>query len=750
MFCEITHSLSKKMILFCSLFFLIFFSFETSGQSYGNLRGVITDSINGEVIPYANVMIKGTTIGAASNAIGYYFISSAPSGSQTVVISYLGYRKTEIPYEIKAGVINELNVKMVPVSVNIDEVTIVGERNARQNETDLGLEKITTKEIELQPIGAESDIFRVIQNNPGVSSTGDATAKYYVRGGASDQNLVLLNGATVYNPFHALGIFSVIDPEIISSMEFYKGGFAPSVGDRLSSILNIITRDGNKNFYQATAQAGLLSGKLAVEGPIPGGSVLLTGRKSYYSEILKKYLNEKKTPFDFYDVSFKVNFSDPSIDKNSKFIAHAFLSHDEVINSDPLLEDYKISNNILGAKWTKIWGSPLVSDIAVSYSYFNADVEPNLSGSKPRNNTVRDFTINADFAYIYDSKDQLGFGLQSKTVSTSLAQKNRLDRSIDYSVSRSALAGYFNYKFFRWDNVGLDLGVRFNFLSLAEKRPFLFEPRISLTYLLNPLMIFKFAFGRYSQELVTLTNEDEIISVFEPWIILPDNVSAAEATHLIAGFTSYFSEKFVMEIEAYYKGMSNLMDVNERKYSSVQFDFKNVSGSAYGAEVSFRFDGESVFGRVSYALGKTDRISGNITFQPRYDIRHSVNILAGYNPGANWQFTANWTFNSGMPFTPINGFFDKLILNGSTPISVYNGYEPSFLYDVKNSGRLPVYHRLDLSLTKKLVFDFAVFTLGASVINAYNRENIYYFDKDTGKRVNQLPFLPAFFVKAEF
>jgi hypothetical protein len=201
-----------------------------------------------------------------------------------------------------------------------------------------------------------------------------------------------------------------------------------------------------------------------------------------------------------------------------------------------------------------------------------AKVEPNFSGSKPRENNVKDFTVNADFAYIYDSKDQLLFGVQNKYITTALKQENQLEREMDYTVNKSALAAYLNYKFFRWDDVGLDLGMRFNLLSMADKRPFLFEPRISITYLLNRLMIFKFAFGRYSQELVSLANEDELISVFEPWIIIPNNITAAEATHFIAGFTSYFTDKVVLEIEAYYKIMSNLMELmrkNLLQYNSI-------------------------------------------------------------------------------------------------------------------------------------------------------------------------------------
>jgi hypothetical protein len=310
----------------------------------------------------------------------------------------------------------------------------------------------------MMPTGVEADIFKVLQSSPGVSSTGDVTSRYFVRGGNSNQNLVLLNGVTVYYPFHALGIYSTIDPEMISGMEFYKGGFGPEFGGRLSSVLNVLTRDGNKNSFHASATAGLLSGKASLEGPIPGGSFLVTGRKSYYAKTLKKYLNDREAPFDFYDMSYKVNYANPALLYNGKFTAHGFSSQDMVKNDDPFKEDYSIKNNLFGLNWYQIWASPLFSEITLSTSNFAAEVLPNLSQAKRRNNFVHDITSLWNFTYIYDSRDELNFGAEHKFVSTGLNLENLYGKNISFDQSGYSLAGYVNYKFYRYEKIGFNLG----------------------------------------------------------------------------------------------------------------------------------------------------------------------------------------------------------------------------------------------------------------------------------------------------
>ncbi|MFH0735646.1 MAG: TonB-dependent receptor [bacterium] len=735
--------------LLCFLFFVNIFINNIHSQSqFASLRGFVTDSTSGESIAFANLIIVGTKLGASSNTRGYYFIPAIKEGLTTVKISYMGYETREITFNAIKGQISQIDIRLVPRSIELQELSIIAQKPVRENEPNLGMQKISIKEINMHPAGLEADIFRVIQSTAGVNSTGDVTSKYYVRGGNSDQNAVLLNGATIYNPFHALGIFSVIDPEIISVMEFFKGGFSPKYGSRLSSILNVVTRDGNKNSYHASAQSSLISGKISAEGPIPNGSFLVTGRKSYYPKILKKYLNDKEVPFDFYDLSFKANYNSTLLDNNSKFVAFGFLSNDKVDNNDPYLEDYKIKNTVLGVNWHKVWSSPLFSVITVNYSRFDAELTPNLSESKPRKNILTDFSTDFNFTYVYDSKDELEFGVQNKAVTTELNMENLNGFAIKSKQSGYDLSMYFNYRFYRWENLGLDLGLRSKLVGITKKRPFLFEPRISTTYIITNGLSIKGVIGRYSQELTTLADESELISVFEPWVIIPDYLAAPEATHFILGVEIKPTEEIIIELEGYYKDLINLAEVNQKKTNPSQNDYINVDGEAYGLESNFSFQNNSIFFKTSYSLSWAYKIKNNVKYFPRYDSRNNLSVLLSVDLGKGWLANANWAFKSGMPYTPISGFYDRLIVD---PWGNYSsiGFLPSIYWGDKNSQRLPVYHRLDLSVTKKFDLGFANISIGASVINVYNRNNIYYFDTKTGKRVNMIPVLPSVFAKVD-
>ncbi|MCU7514327.1 MAG: TonB-dependent receptor, partial [Ignavibacteria bacterium] len=304
-------------------------------QGSGNLRGLITDSTSGEALAYASVAIQEISTGAYSDSKGYFLITSVPAGRPlTLVVSYMGYYPRKMTIKLEKGKMTHLDIRMVPTSVVLPMVEKVEKRIAEENATDISLQRLTIKELELLPKGVETDIFRSLQYLPGVRSTGDVSARYYIRGGASNQNLVMINGATIYNPFHAFGLFSIVDPEMVNNIEFFKGGFTSEYGGRLSSVMNIFTKDGNKNSYGLKAGISYLSAKALAEGPIPYGSFIVTGRRSYSSDIYKKFLNDKNIPLDFYDLSFKLNYSNPEFVEGSKITIQGLLSDDRLMNGD--------------------------------------------------------------------------------------------------------------------------------------------------------------------------------------------------------------------------------------------------------------------------------------------------------------------------------------------------------------------------------------------------------------------------------
>lgn len=724
------------------------FSQSDDGSGKGILRGFVSDSLTGEPLIYANIIVRGTSLGAATNAQGHFMIPGVPAGRQILLISMLGYHTRSLPVDIGENEITSVSVQMTATAIEVAEVSVVGQRAEDRNPTDLGIEKISIQQLNLVPSAVESDVFRILQVLPGVSMTGDISAKYYVRGGAGDQNLVLLNGATVYYPFHALGIFSVIDPEMMSGMEFYKGGFPSEYGGRLSSILDVSTRDGNKNRYSASAQISLATAKASVEGPFRNGSILVTARKSYYGKSLDRFFSNQSIPFDFWDWSFKLNSTEPVLDPDSKFTIHGFFSGDDVLNRDPTKEDYSLGNSIVGLNWYKVWDEPLFTAATFSYSGFDAEVRPNFSTSRPRSNQVRDITSRLNGAFIYDSKDELRFGVTNTWLDYDLDVENLYGDRFVLSEHEYSLTSFLTYRFNRWENIGVNMGLRFNFSTLSEGLPLLFEPRISVTYRPYSILSLKAGIGWYSQELATLSNENELISIFEPWVIIPSYVYTPQAIQVMAGAEFFVTEALRIEAEGYYKPVRYLLDVNPIKYTPKDRDYKNIDGESYGLEALATYDKQSFYARLAYSLSWAYKIVGDLKEIPKYDSRHSLNSLVSYRFGAGWECSALWTFKTGLPFTPIAAFYDRMVVDPWNSGSLFSEPDPSILWGGRNSSRLPAYHRLDITITKKFRFDPVEFSIGGSLVNIYDQKNIFYFDKNTGAEVFMLPLSMSLFMSA--
>lgn len=737
-----------RFILFSLLLIL---SISAVAQDYGRLRGVVTDSTSGEFLPYANIYIDELQTGASTDERGLYLINQIPSGkTYQVKVSFVGYQTKVLDVYVSPNKITQLDIALLPSGIELESIEKIGEKIIQDNTTDIGLQRISVKTLQALPKGVETDVLRSLQYVAGVRSTGDVSAKYYVRGGTSDQNLVKLNGITVYNPFHALGLFSVIDPEMINSVDFYKGGFTAEHGSRLSSVLSIISKDGNRNQLSATASTSFLTNKLLLEGPIPNGSFILTGRKSFSNDILKKFLNDQTVPIDFYDFSFKLNYSDPNIIDNGRFYIFGFLSSDDLDDPDPLKEDFKWSNNLIGFEWIQIYDVPLFSRLGVSLSTFEGEVIPNETDFKPRNNKVDDFTISLDLNYVWENKDELGFGVEFKGIETKLVQSNSQGAKTDLEDFAGNFSVYGKYKFLRFDNFGVDIGSRFNLTGLSQHGGIYFEPRISMTYKAFPFLSFKAAAGLYQQELATITDENEVISLFEPWTILPDYLEPSRALHLVFGVDLFITENLLLKYEGYYKDIKNLAAVNEEKIFDFDPDLINGDGEAYGSEFSLNYKIGGLNLTSSYALSWAFKEVDGWLYYPKYDSRHTFNIGAEYDFGTGWSANVIWSYSSGLPFTPILSFYDKYQTGNFFDVDPRNYNFNSFtILGDRNIKRLPEYHRLDITLSKKLELGFLKAELDFSIINVYDRANIFYFKRDNGERVNMLPFLPTATLKVQ-
>ena len=717
---------------------------KTNAQNYGTLRGFVIDSANGEILAYATVYLQDTKQGSTTDTRGFYSIPSIPIGMHSVVFSFVGYVPKIVEVKIRTDKITEISTQLLPGSVNYNAIVKIGEMIKKPNENDAGLYNLTGREIQIAPKGIEADVMRSLQMIPGVKTSNDVSSRYYVRGGGSDQNLVLLDGVTIYNPYHALGIFSIIDPEIINNVQFYKGTFPVEYGGRLSSVMNIKTNDGNKYRYTGSANASFLTGKVSLEGPIPDGSFILTGRKSYFGEVMKNFLNNKTAPFDFYDLNMKLNYANDDMLKNSKFTVKTLISNDNIKYGDSKLADYSFSNNIFGVDYYQVWEKPLYSYISLSVSNYHAAVIPNFSQANERLNDIREFAWNNNFTFLFNSRDELGLGLQVKTFNSGLNFQNRLSNFITYSNFGANFDFYAKYKFLRFENFGLEAGVRICPVTLTIQPSQLLFPNVSLTYRIIPELAFKAAWGIYKQEIMAYTDDNDVVSIFEPYLIIPDYLSPSKAIHYMAGFDINLSPFFSIQIESYYKSLLHIVDINQNKVFASDPDLISTNGESYGLEYTAKYSDEKLFASAGYTLAWAFMGIDAVRYYPRYDSRHQIDLLVGWDFGAGWKASAVWTLNTGRPYTQSTGFYDKTYIENFW--DQFLTLEPAKAYallDGKNAARLPIYHRLDMSLSKEFILFFMKMTLEANIINVYNRQNIFYFDRSTGERINMLPFLPT-------
>jgi CarboxypepD_reg-like domain/TonB-dependent Receptor Plug Domain len=739
-----TFILSRKIfavlfILFAILPIVIF------GQNYGIIRGTVSDSTTSETLAYGNVYIKELSRGTSTDERGNFIFPQIESEkTYTLIVTYVGYATKQVSAYTSKNKITHIDIGLRPGNIELGTVLKTADRVDSDGVVEVSLQRITVKELEKLPRGVEMDIFRSLQFLPGVSSTGDVTSKYYVRGSASHQNLVMINNSTIYNPFHALGMFSIIDPDIINNLDFYKGGFPADYSGRVSSVLNLITKDGNKNNYNLSATTSLLTGKLLAEGPIPNGSFIISGRKTYSDQILKKFLNYKSIPLDFYDLSFKINYLNPDFMEDTKFSVHAFLSGDEINNNNLLREDFKWNNSVVGFNVFRISPeSPMYTEMGLSVSNYNGEVIPNYSDSKKRKNELNDITYFLDINYIYSSKDEINAGLRIENIKTKLSIENTNGSMLSLNEHGTNISAFIKYKLLRLSNLGIDFGTRINATGLSNSNLEVFEPRLNITYNVFPNVVLKLAWGIYQQNLVSLSSENDIISLFEPWIIIPNYIDVARSIHYVGGLGIRLG-KFSLDFEGYYKFVHNNPILNDKKFFPSDPDLISGKQESFGYETYLTFRDSPINATISYSLSWAYLENAEWLYNPRYDIRHSLNCMVDYNLGSGWMISAVWILNTGMPFTQNMGYYQKLSFDNTWDNyeSLLNFAPQSILFG-KNLGRLPAYHRLDFSLSKKFNFSFMKMYVDLSVINVYDRKNIFYFERDTGQRVNMLPIIPT-------
>lgn len=728
-----------RLLLF---FFLCIIQQYVIAQNRYTISGYIRDEKTGEALIGVSIAVKekpGT--GIISNAYGFYAIT-LNEGTYTLQTTFMGYTTQTLPVTITGN--RKLNIKLAAASRQLSEVVVAaGNEESKIRRTTMGIEKVSLKEVARLPvIMGERDVLKTIQLLPGVKSGMEGTAGFYVRGGAADQNLILLDEAPVYNASHMLGFFSVFNVDAIKDVTLYKGNMPAEYGGRLSSVLDIKMKEGNDQQLGIEGGIGLIASRLSVQGPIvkDKGSFIVSGRRTYADLFLKLSGDEtlKDSKLYFYDLNAKANYR---LDDNNTLFLSGYFGRDRFAMAD--MFDIDWGNATATARWNHTFSSRLFSNTSLIYSNYNYEISKKEGGNRESTTSrIQDFNLKQDFTYYPLNNQTIRFGLNAiyhtvypGTLTTEngvQAQQLRLKR---YAWE---FAAYFSHELKFGDRLGINYGLRLNAFSIAGPGDFLQnndtlgydsrkiiktyfnpEPRLFITYNLTPNSSLKAAYSRATQNMHLISS----LNVAQPtdlWIPSSLMVKPEISDQFSLGyFRNLRNNTYELSIEAYYKLLQNQIDYKDGAQlelnSSVEPELIFGKGRAYGAEFLLRKKQGRLTGWIGYTLARTERqfptVNKGTWFPARQDRTHDITIVAMYELNKKWSLSADWTYYTGNAVTFPSGKYGV------------NGNVMSY-YTERNGYRMPPYHRLDLGATwqrKKTARFESSWTF--SIYNAYARQN---------------------------
>lgn len=750
----------------------------------GVIRGFVYDNKTGEPVIFTNVVLKGTSLGSTTDQNGFYSISQIPAGDYTIQVSYLGYETLEEAVSVEDDAILTRKLYLKEQNVQLETFEVSAEKEEARTEVKMSMTKLTPKQITKMPsVGGQPDLAQYLQVLPGVVFTGDQGGQLYIRGGSPIQNKVLLDGMIVYNPFHSIGLFSVFDTDILRNADVYTGGFNAEYGGRISSIMDITTKDGNKRYHTGKISANPFGAKLSVEGPLKRAkergdgtvSYLFSGKTSYLeqtSKSLYSYVDSTGLPFNFNDFYGKVSFNTES---GSKFNVFGLNFSDRVNFSENSSLNWV--NTGFGSNFVLV---PATSPVLVSgdFSYSTYDILFEEQGAGERRSSIDGFNFGLDFSYFL-GQNTVKWGFEFLGFSTDFRFFNPLGREITQTENTTEFGIYGKTKLTSGKWI-FDPSFRLHYYAtLSTFSP---EPRLGVKFNATSNLRFKFAGGLYSQNLIAANSDRDVVNLFYGFLSGPEDLQSEftqkdgstrdvthklqKSAHAILGAEYDLNRRMNINVEGYYKGFGQLTNVNRDKIfkdnadnsekpDSLKKDFIIESGDAYGIDFVLKYEYKRLYLWAVYSHSYVRRWDGIREYFPVFDRRHNINLLGTYGFGkdANWELSARWNLGSGLPFTPTQGFYQKFTFEDGiySDYSTANTNQVGILYGEINSKRLPYYHRLDINIKRTIVLgEVSELELNAGVTNAYNRANIFYFDRVSFERVNQLPILPSFGMSLRF
>ena len=729
----------KKFLLLC----LLVTSYITlTAQDKHTINGTITDSINGETLFGASVYLKNTTIGVLTNEYGFYSLT-VPDGTYVLTVSYMGY--DEISKEIVVAVNQKIDFELVESSNQLGEVVLVAEESERLDikAPQMSVAKLNIGTIKKMPVVfGEVDIVKSLQFLPGVTNNGEGSSGFNVRGGAVDQNLVLLDEATIYSSSHLFGFFSVFNADAIKDVKLYKGGIPARYGGRVSSVLDVRQKDGNRKGYGLTGGIGTVSSRLAIEGPLfkEKGSFIVAGRGSYVHLFLKLSEELKDNSVFFYDLNLKGNYV---INDNNRIYLSGYFGRDVFKFGTSFSNSYgNLSGNL---RWNHIFNDKLFSNLSLIYSKYTYQLEINAIGFDWIAG-IDNYNLKYDFKYYINDRFNLDFGLSGiyynfnpgiiePTSETSAINYFELDKkyafesgvyldieqkitsrfTLRYGMRMSGFSRLGEEPITLYENdqpvlyneitgiyeEGIPIGMEEYESGERIKSFYNFEPRLSLSYQVGSLSSVKASFSRIAQYVHLLSNTTNVTPL-DVWTPSGPYIKPQLSNQYAIGYFRDFHRRILnFSVEAYYKTIENRIDyidgANLIGNNSIETVILNGEARAYGLEFLLQKVSGDLTGMVAYTISKSEQralggsaggpgINNGDWYNTSYDRTHDFSVTGAYAFSEKWSCGAAFVYQTGRPVTYPNGQYTYLDMSIAS-------------YAERNSNRLPSYNRLDVSAT---------------------------------------------------
>ncbi|HVZ40689.1 MAG TPA: TonB-dependent receptor [Candidatus Kapabacteria bacterium] len=729
------------------------------------LNGYVVDSTNNETVVGATLTVRGTKLGAFTNKSGFFVIKDVPAGRQTIVVSSVGYERLEQTVEVAPGASIKLTFSLKPKSLVAQGITVKADRDDEKRQIDISHVNIPVEQLKQLRVGGESDVFRSLQYMPGILTSSQISSGLYIRGGSPDQNLVLLDGSTVYNPSHLLGFFSAFNPDAIKDVDLIKGGFPAEFGGRLSAVLNLTQKDGNRNEFEGLASLGAISSRLTLQGPLGKGSWFVGGRRTYLDLILGLLPQDKDNPlpsFNFYDVNAKVT---QDITDNDRVSVSGFYSADNLsLDGNDITFKIGIANGTGSLKWTHIFGDNLFTTLNLSGSRYDNGFSGNQTGfAFEMKNIITDFTAKGSVEWFVSQDATVKAGFESTRYifdyiknftgnKDSTAQSGTVtSAAANLTVRDWAHAGFVQTNYQLTDQLALQLGARVNWSGLSDLTTF--DPRVAARYQVNGGLAFKASWGIYHQYLHLASLPD--FSFFDTWLPTDSTVQPGRSDHYIFSVETSPFDGYDFNVDFYYKKLYNINEVNQfaTDQRNVGDIFYSGNGEAYGAEIFLQKKVGDFTGWLGYALGwinaRFDSINQGQEFRPKYDRRHDLKFVGQYKINDRWEVGASFAFQSGQSYTGVTSRFNTELPGESTGSNVT---VPAQRYGL----RLPPSHQLNINANYNTTLFGLPARLLIDIYNVYSRRDIWFRYYDATKSVTTvtdvrlLPILPTVALEVKF